>query len=131
MSVVLLGYSGHGIVVAEAAISSGMDVLGYAEKKMSAVNPFGLKYLGDENIANFNWSQSGYFILGVGSNNIRRRIAEFIESQQGKCLTVVHPEAKVSELTNIGSGSFIARNVSVNPLVERITGLPKDAIFFK
>ena len=116
--VILLGYSGHGVVVAEAAILSGHRIIGYGSLEKTLNNPFGLNYLGDENKQDFNWSRCTNYILGVGSNNLRRKISERVEEYGGKCCTIIHPESSLSNSILIQDGSFIARNVSVNPLVK-------------
>ena len=115
---VLLGYSGHGYVVAEAALLQGNELIGYAEARRLNQNPFDLDYLGDETQAGFNWDSCQYYILGVGSNVIRARIAKRVMDAGGKCLQVIHPSASIAQVVKIGSGTFIARNVAVNPLVQ-------------
>ena len=42
MEAILLGYSGHAFVVAEAASLQGFKLLGYAEKDKKDLNPFQL-----------------------------------------------------------------------------------------
>ena len=49
MKTILLGYSGHGIVLAEAAIESGLNLFAYCDLEKKNNNPFDLKYLGHEN----------------------------------------------------------------------------------
>jgi hypothetical protein len=81
---ILLGYSGHGLVVAEAAMKSGLQILGYAEKKELKQNPYQLPYFGDETLNQFTyWKSCSSYILGVGSNEIRARIAENVKQRGG------------------------------------------------
>lgn len=117
LDVVLLGYSGHGYVVAEAAIKSGLNLIGYAEANQLTQNPFKLSYLGDETQNPFNWEICKYYILGVGSNVIRARIAKRVAQNRGQCISVIHPDASLASDLQIGSGTFVARNVAVNPMV--------------
>lgn len=115
---ILLGYSGHGYVVAEAALKSGVKIIGYAEGQPLSNNPFQLAYLGDETQSDFDWQACPTYILGVGSNVIRAKMAQRVQLQGGQCLTIIHPTASVAEDIQIGKGSFIARNAAVNPLVK-------------
>lgn len=114
---ILLGYSGHGYVVADAALEVGIQIIGYAENRSLSRNPYDLNYLGDETENAFDWQLCSNYILGVGANGIRARISARVKSNRGKCLTVIHPSASVARNVRIGTGTFIARNVSMNPLV--------------
>lgn len=115
---ILLGYSGHGYVVVEAAIQSGIEIIGYAEGKEVIKNPYKLPHLGDETLIGFqHWQTCNNYILGVGSNRIRVKIAARVKENQGRCLAIVHPRASVADSVEIGTGTFIARNAAVNPLV--------------
>lgn len=115
---IMLGYSGHGYVVAEATILLGFKIVGYAENNEQLNNPYNLNYLGDERNETFNWSVCSNFILGIGDNRIRARVAERVKRFGGKCLNIVHPSAAISADVKMGSGTFVARNVAINPLVK-------------
>jgi len=114
---ILLGYSGHGIVVSEAATLSGIQILGYTDIKKVKINPYNLDFLGYENDSNFNWESYNSYLLGVGSNTIRERMALSVKKAGGKCMTLVHPNSTLASTVVIGEGTFVARNVAVNPLV--------------
>jgi sugar O-acyltransferase (sialic acid O-acetyltransferase NeuD family) len=115
--VILAGYSGHGFVVGEAALLSGLDLQHYADMREAVLNPFNLEYLGYEGDASFGgWEHDCDFILGIGDNTLRQKIAELILSKSKKLANVVHPSASVSQHITIGAGNFIGRNTAVNPL---------------
>jgi sugar O-acyltransferase (sialic acid O-acetyltransferase NeuD family) len=115
---ILIGYSGHGYVVAETAFENGFDLIGYSERYRIEKNPFNLEYLGFEKDEDFvGWGKKASFLLGIGDNALRQKIASLIESR-GECLSsLVHSSASVSNSALIGSGTFINKNVSVNALV--------------
>ena len=115
---ILIGYSGHGIVVSEAATLSEIQILGYTEHRKVQINPYNFSFLGDENDPNFNWGNCNSYLLGVGSNTIRERIALCVEKAGAKCLTIVHPNSSLASTAVIGEGTFVARNVAVNPFVQ-------------
>lgn len=113
--VAIIGYSGHAYVVVDAAIQSGLHVVGYCEECPKEFNPFDLIYLGNEKAADFDWGTYA-FILGIGDNKIRSRVAESVKTNGGRLVNVVHPTAWVSSTVHLGSGLFIGANVSINAL---------------
>lgn len=116
--IILIGYSGHGYVVAETALENSIPLIGYSEKCILENNPFNLKYLGFEKDIDFiGWSKKASFLLGIGDNALRQKIAHLIESNGNRVETLIHGTASVSKMAKIGSGTFINRNVSVNALV--------------
>jgi sugar O-acyltransferase (sialic acid O-acetyltransferase NeuD family) len=115
--IILAGYSGHGFVVAEAALLSGLDLQHYADMREAVLNPFNLEYLGYEgDVAFEGWEDDCNFILGIGDNTLRQKIAQLILSKNRKLANVIHPSASVSQHITIGTGNFIARNAAVNPM---------------
>jgi sugar O-acyltransferase (sialic acid O-acetyltransferase NeuD family) len=117
--VVLVGFSGHGLVVADAAIASNMNLRYYTDKKQITKNPFDLAYLGFEDDLDFSfWDKEYDYILGIGDNVIRRKTADLLISKGVDLLNVIHPSASISAKVQFGIGNFISRNVSVNALVE-------------
>ncbi len=116
--IILVGYSGHGNVVAEAAQQANMPLFYYSDYTELNTNPFGLYYLGFEDNDSFEgWNEELDFILGIGDNAIRVKVAQLIKSKNKKICNVIHPTASIGQNVTIGEGNFIARNVSVNPLV--------------
>jgi sugar O-acyltransferase (sialic acid O-acetyltransferase NeuD family) len=117
--VILVGYSGHGYVVAEASILSNLNLKYYAEIKKQQNNPYKLEYIGFEKDILFKgWDNRYSFVLGIGENKIRNEIFNLIKSKGLEIKNVIHNSAYISANINIGEGNFIARNVSINPLVQ-------------
>jgi sugar O-acyltransferase (sialic acid O-acetyltransferase NeuD family) len=117
--IVLAGYSGHGFVVAEAALASNINLKYYIDKKQSPINPFALEYLGFEGDLDFAfWNKKFNFILGIGDNHIRRNTADFLTSMGGEILNIFHPSASISNKVQFGVGNFFSRNISINVMVE-------------
>lgn len=114
--IAIIGYSGHSFVVLDAAKQSGMTVDYYCEIMESLVNPFKLVYLGNENNPTFDWNIAGTFILGVGDNKIRQKVAKLINSKGKELINVIHPSSVISEHLIIGTGNLIAANSAVNAL---------------
>jgi sugar O-acyltransferase (sialic acid O-acetyltransferase NeuD family) len=114
---VVIGYSGHGWVLSEAAIRSGFRLLYYIDLKQAERNPYSLIYLAPDIDENFQDWNSGYqYILGIGDNKTRFSIASRLAERNQLTPTIIHPDASVAKNAEIGAGIFIARNAAVNPL---------------
>lgn len=114
---VVVGYSGHAWVLAEAAICLGMRLIYYIDFKQAEKNPYNLTYLASDIDDNFQEWNSGYqYVLGIGDNQARFRIASMLEERSQLMPAIIHPDASVAQNAEIGAGIFIARNAAVNPL---------------
>lgn len=117
--VVIIGYSGHGFVVADAAINNSIKLNHYTEITESKINPFNLNYLGFEGDKNFiGWEKDYEYILGIGDNNLRRKIGDSVIAKNQKLINVIDISANLSKTARIGIGVFISKNVCVNVLTE-------------
>ncbi len=116
--IILVGYSGHGLVVADTAFENKLNVIGYTEKSINEVNPFKLEYLGNESSPNFDlWDLDVDFILGIGDNILREKIYKHLIHKGKKVISLIHSTSSISGYATIGNGVFINRNVTVNTLV--------------
>lgn len=117
--VVLIGYSGHGYVVADTALSINMKLESYAEIDKIDINPYDLEYIGFEMNPLFDgWNKNYSFILGIGDNKLRQKVSEFVLSKDEEILNVIHETSCISKGVEIGKGNFISKNTSINPLVK-------------
>ncbi len=115
-SLILIGYSGHAFVVADAALESGWSLLGYCERSKRSVNPFSLDYIGPE-FDNLDLLVKEPWIVSVGDNYLRLQIqSELMDRDAGNPATIVHPDARIGREVEIGRGSFFAAGAKVNPL---------------
>lgn len=116
---IILGYSGHGFVVAEAALSSGFNLDAYAEEVEIHVNPHKLQYIGFErDLGFFEKNANSVFIHGVGENPIRTKIGKFIRDNGGEFINVIHPKAIISLDVKMGTGNFISAGAILNSLAK-------------
>lgn len=113
--ILLVGYSGHGLVVADTAFENNLNVIGYTEKSLNATNPFMLEYFGDESSPNFKgWDLDVAFILGIGNNLLREKIYNHIINNGKKVITLISSSSSISRFAKIGEGVFINRSVVLN-----------------
>lgn len=113
--IILIGYSGHGLVVADTALENNLNLIGYTEKSVNEVNPFNLEYLGDESSLDFKgWDLDVAFILGIGDNILREKIYKHILKNGKKVISLINSTSSISSFASIGDGVFINSNVSIN-----------------
>ncbi|MCB7480627.1 acetyltransferase [Christiangramia sediminis] len=116
--IILCGYSGHGLVVADAINESDLLLQGYIDLEKKEKNPFGLQYLGTENnLSDMFWKEPYNFIIGIGDNALRSKLASMICKKGGQLISIFHPSVCISKIATIGRGTFISANVIINPLV--------------
>ncbi|WP_242919262.1 acetyltransferase [Pontibacter liquoris] len=120
-SIILLGYSGHAYVVADAIKKLGLDLIGYCDRSEAKFNPFYLKYLGDEKDENTLTQIKAYdasFFIGIGDNVIREKLTEYLTERKLNNTSIIHPSAIVAGYAAIGNGSFISAGAMINPMAQ-------------
>lgn len=116
---IIIGYSGHAFVVAEAAIGAGFRLVGYTEQFQKESNPFNLTFVGSEkNDDFFVQHKDSNFLLGIGDNFIRGRVFCLLLENGAKLGTVIHSNAGVSDWAKIGKGVFVANGAIINPMAK-------------
>jgi sugar O-acyltransferase (sialic acid O-acetyltransferase NeuD family) len=115
----IIGYSGHAYVVIEAAKKAGITISAYSDIEEVNNNRYDLNYLGNESDEDFSgWGKGFGFIAGIGDNNIRKKVTELVLDQNEKLVSVVHPNAWVSDSARIGSGTFVSSGAQINAKAE-------------
>ena len=115
--IILVGYSGHALVVADTAFENNFNIIGYTEKSLNEVNPFKLEYLGNESNPDFKgWDLDVAFVLGIGDNLLREKIYNHIIKNGKKVISLINSTSSISSFSLIGEGVFVNRNVTVNAL---------------
>lgn len=113
--VILVGYSGHGLVVADVALENGLNLVGFTDIENKKNNPFNLEYLGSEkNVENNFFKEPYQFLLGVGDIHLRKKIVDFIYSKGGIFIKLIDSSASISKTATLGNGNFISKNVTIN-----------------
>ena len=117
--IVIIGYSGHGLVVADSALKGQLNLKYYTEKEIMPVNPDELDYLGFESDSSFSaWSESYDYIIGIGDNAIRSKVANIVISKSKTLVSVIDPSSIVSSYAKIGVGTYIGKRTVVNTMAQ-------------
>ena len=108
--IIVIGAGGHSKVVADAALSCGMNLIGILDDnvKGEVLNYPVLGVIHDV----YKYSQRFSFIIGVGNNSTRKKIAE---KYMVNWATIIHPKAIVARGVSICEGSVIMAGAVINP----------------
>jgi len=104
---ILIGASGHAKVIIEI-----IEAMNGRIKAISDKNPDIAELLGYP--VHTDAPGEGQWILAIGSNNIRKRLAENMGATYG---TAIHPNANISPRCEIGEGTVVMAGVSINSSV--------------
>lgn len=112
-SVVIIGASGHGKVIADIIVNSDDKVLGFLDDAddVQGKKIIGFPVLGK--IADFDNYRDCEFVIAIGNPYVREKISNELPV---KWYTAIHPTAVISSLdVEIGEGTVIMANAVVNP----------------
>lgn len=109
--VVIIGASGHAKVIADIIAACGDELIGYVDDKDSKC--FSCQVILGK-IADVSSLASGKisFIIGIGANKTRQRIA--CDYPTLSWYTACHPSAVISPNAKIGVGTVVMPNVVIN-----------------
>lgn len=108
--VIVIGGGGHAKVVIDCILSAGDRVVGVLDDGLDIGNiVLNIPVLGK--IEDYIKYTDKQFIIAIGSNVVRRRIAE---NMKVKWYTAVHPRAVVSQYADIGVGTVVMPNAVIN-----------------
>ena len=115
---IIIGYSGHAYVIVDALNSRNIEPFGYMDCNAKPSNPYDIDYLGDDrDPALMKYLDVANWIIAVGDNVTRREIFERITAQKGVVPGIVtHASSYVASNVEIGAGTFVAANATINPL---------------
>jgi acetyltransferase EpsM len=103
------GASGHGKVVADAALSSdSYDVQGFLDddREKWGQNVLGLPVLGGVECLR-TLGSGGQIALGIGSNERRKKAIEELTARGVLWATIVHRSAVIASSAQLGQGTFV------------------------
>ncbi len=115
--ILLIGYSGHSYTVCGIFQEMNVEIRGYFEDKINAVNPFNIHFLGRENDErNVGLLSEHLAFVAIGDNLIRKKIQETLTSRNVQFTNAIHPKSMIARKVEIGAGSMIAAGAIINPL---------------
>lgn len=115
MRLAILGASGHGKVIADAAEQAGWRSVTFfddAWPELQQNGPWTVQ--GDTSALLTNLSDFEGIVVGIGTNCIRAVKQLELSGAGAKLVSIVHPTAVVSPHAAIGSGSVVFANSVIN-----------------
>jgi len=100
----IYGASGHGLVVADIARACCYDEIIFID---DGDNPH-------QSFSDIKSKNSIPLAFGIGSNSVRKKLFEIVESHGFDIITLVHPSATISNSVILGRGSVVMAQVVIN-----------------
>lgn len=113
-SIVIIGASGHGRVLADIAHLQGYEDICFLDDNPANLECAGYPVVGS--VDSFVELQ-GPFIVAIGNSAVRRAIMERIEAAGKELVSLIHPSAVISADAVIGAGTAVAAGAVINPNV--------------
>lgn len=112
----ILGASGHGKVIADAALHGRIwkEVIFFDDAFRELPVNFPWPVLGDTNNLIENLSQFSGVIVGIGNNLIREKKYQLLINNNAPIVTVIHPQAYISPLAEVGDGCVVFAQAAIN-----------------
>lgn len=115
MRLAILGASGHGKVVADAAEASGWQEVVFFDDAWPGLEQNGPWLVkGDTNALIDSLGEYDGVVVAIGNNAIRANKQVHLVNAGASVVTVIHPDATVSRHAQIGSGSVVFAQAVVN-----------------
>jgi len=117
LSIAIVGAGGHGRVIWDVLCSAGKKVAGFIddspEKQGQMLN--GLPILGKfEEIAEWKKTRNYAYIVGIGNNDIRKRLFLALKELEVPIASAIHPTAVLAREVTLGEGIVIMANAVIN-----------------
>ena len=107
---IIIGAGGHGKVIADNALKNGYTDICFVDDHATGVC-MAFPILGSAaDILSFDDGKTD-FIIGVGNNEIRNRIAQ---AHDVNWVTLIHPSAQIAMNVSIGKGTVVMANAVIN-----------------
>ena len=108
---IIIGAGGHGKVVADNAIKNGYTDICFVDDHATGTC-MGFPIVGTgADVSSLDDGKTD-FIIGVGNNEIRKRIAQ---AHDVNWVTLVHPSAQIGACVSIGKGTVVMAGAIINP----------------
>ena len=107
---IIIGAGGHGKVVADNALKNGYTDICFVDDR-STGECMGFPIVGTStDIQALNDGKTD-FIIGIGNNAVRRKIAEAFNVNW---VTLIHPSAQIAACVSVGKGTAVMAGAVIN-----------------
>ena len=111
----ILGASGHGKVVAEAALEAGWDQVDFYDDAWPEKAQIGAwRIIGDTSVLLRSPGHFSGVVVAIGSNNVRWHKIQALQAAGLTVETIAHPAAIISKSASLGVGTVAMAGAVVN-----------------
>ena len=110
--VIIIGAGGHGKVISDIISACNDELLGFLDDKYSQTGSDD-RILGKVEDA-VKYADDAEFIVGIGDNVTRERVARQLLEQNMKFYTAIHPTAVISKSATVGMGTAVMPYAVIN-----------------
>lgn len=111
----ILGASGHGKVVADAALATGYDSVVFFDDAYPGKSQIGIwAVYGTSMDLMASAKEFDGIIVGIGDNDVRWQKHAALRNAGGSMAVVVHPRAWVSPYARLGAGTVVVAGAVIN-----------------
>ena len=123
MRLAIIGASGHGKVIADAALLSGWSHISFFDDAWPDLKSNGIWNVeGDTKHLLEHLSDYDGVIVGIGSNKIRAEKLSLLHRHHANIVTIIHPQASVSSFAKISEGCVVFAQAIINAFAEVQSG---------
>ncbi|OAK67630.1 acetyltransferase [Lederbergia galactosidilytica] len=110
----IIGASGHGKVVADIAIKMNKwQTVDFLDDDGNIKAPMGLNVIGTtQNVSKY--IDEYEIFVGIGNNNIRQKIFNFLVEEGASIPLLIHPDAIIAKQVIVGEGTVIMPGAIIN-----------------
>lgn len=115
MDVYLYGAGGHAKVIMDILAVSGKKVVAFVEDNLSPdkLNIHGIPVISANKLSSIGVDESAW-IVAIGNNKVRQKVADHLRSQGYRFATAIHPSVQIGSDVKIGPGTVIMANAVIN-----------------
>jgi len=111
----ILGASGHGKVVADAAECSGWDRICFYDDAWPQLSSNGFWPVSGNSVELLNsLERFDGVVVAIGDNRIRRQKLEDLNAAGANVVSIIHPAAVISQYAQLGNGTVVFANAVIN-----------------
>lgn len=114
-SLVIIGASGHGKVVADTALNmKKWEFIYFLDDNPKLDEVMGIKVVGKVKDAE-QYKKNSDFFVAIGDNDVRKCIQEKLYKEKFSIVNLIHPSALIARGVDIGTGTVVMPGVIINP----------------
>jgi len=116
----IVGASGHGRVVGDAALESGLwsDIVFFDDQYPKMIRNGHWDVIGTTDDLIKRKEEFSGVIVAIGDNVIRFEKQQFLELSGCTIATIIHPKSTISRFASIEKGSVVFAGAIINPFVQ-------------